>query len=204
MTETSENLLEKTSNLLDKLRPVLQRSIDTLQHEWKNPLLEHLIQRELEHLIQQEIECQKSLLEQLEGLKEQLHDHLHPPEHELLRNKDLRLKGYPSDGPLGVTMPDGEQICYNHGSTTLVEVIKRIGIEQVRMVGLMSHSIPLVTTEEFPSSRQTRLGNYYIAVNTSTSTKIEQLREIANQLDISFVVDDLTGIDDPIIPWILS
>ena len=88
-------------------------------------------------------------------------------------------------------MPDGKQIRLHHGSTTLIEVIKEIGIEAVEMVGLMSHTIPLVDTKDYPGIRQTRVGNYYIAVNTSTTTKIEQLEEIAHQLGIDLIADHL-------------
>ncbi len=57
MQETPETLLEETSNLLDALASVLQRSIDALQHD-PNPLLQHLIQGAVEH--------QKDLLRQID------------------------------------------------------------------------------------------------------------------------------------------
>ena len=80
MQQALETLLEETSELLDALIPVVQRSIDALQHDL-NPLVKHLIQ--------QEIESQKNLLQRIEEMKEKLHDHLNPPEDE--QESDLPL-----------------------------------------------------------------------------------------------------------------
>lgn len=57
MQEPPKTLLEETSDLLDALVPVVQRSIDALQHD-PNPLLQHLIQGAVEH--------QKDLLRQID------------------------------------------------------------------------------------------------------------------------------------------
>lgn len=181
MQETPETLLKETSDLLDELIPILQRNIDALQHA-PNPLLQHLIQQEVEH--------QKGLLRQIEQMNGRVQEHLKPTD--LLQNDMLRRSSYPPGGPLGVTMSDGSQIRRRYGSTTLIEVIKKIGIENVEMIGLMSHSIPLISTQNYPGTQQTRVGKHYIAVNTSTTTKIELLEEIALQLDIPLKADDLS------------
>ena len=170
----------------------MRRNIDALKHD-PNPLLQHLIQQELED--------QEDLLQQIEKVKRTVREHLKPPEIEprsdgsktyLLQNDTLRRSSYPPGGPLGVTMSDGSQIRRRYGSTTLIEVIKAIGIENVEMIGLMSHAIPLISTKDYPGIQQTRVGKYYIAVNTSTTTKIELLEEIALQLAIPLKADDLS------------
>ena len=71
MQETPKTLLEETSELLDELTPVVQRNIETLQHD-SNPLLQHLIQ--------QEVERQEDLLQRIEAMKGRMHVYLNPPE----------------------------------------------------------------------------------------------------------------------------
>ena len=192
MQETPETLLEEASELLDALAPILQRNIEALQHD-PNPLLQHLVRREVEY--------QEGLLQQIEKVKGRVQEHLKPPDikprsdgskTDLLQNDTLRPSSYPPGGPLGVTMSDGSQIRRRYGSTTLVEAIKEIGIENVDMIGLMSHSIPLISATDYSGTQQTRVGKYYIAVNTSTTTKIELLKEIALQLAIPLKADDLS------------
>ena len=71
MPETPETLLKETFDLLDALRPVVQRSIDALKQD-PNALVQHLIA--------QEIKRQEGLLEQMAEIKERLHDCLNPPD----------------------------------------------------------------------------------------------------------------------------
>ena len=66
MQETPETLLEETSDLLKVVIPVVQRSIDALQHDL-NPLVKHLIQ--------QEEKRQGDLLQRVEDTKERLQEH---------------------------------------------------------------------------------------------------------------------------------
>lgn len=194
MQETTKVLLEETSKLLDALIPVVQRSIDTLQHA-PNLLLQHLIQQEVEH--------QKDLLQRIEEMKERFHDCLNPPEDALQdeSENDSRLyeiTGGPSptgpmhagsairkNYPLAVTIPDRNlQICLPKGLDTLIKVIEELGIEKVRSLGIMSHRIPLVSLKDYDDVQQTQVGKYYIAGNTSTDTKVEQIKEIARGLNI--------------------
>ena len=199
MQETSETLLEGTSELLNMLMPVVKRSIDALQHD-PNPLLQHLIQ--------QEVERQEDLLQRIEEMKGRLQEYLNPPEetaHQDESESDLPLieiTGGPSpigrlpagavrrgDYPLEVTIPDRNlQICCPKGIDTLIKVIKELGIEKVRAFGIMSHGIPLIAINDYDGPNQTPVGRYYIAGNSSTDTKAEQIREIARCLNIQLYV----------------
>ena len=210
MCETSEILLEETTELLEALIPVLKRNIDALRHD-SNPLLQHLIQ--------QEIEDYQQMLERTEKTKDRLQDLLDSQEVELEEAQpeeddweeavseetdsqeaeaaepeedepptskvgiNLTAGGQPI-APITVKMPDGTSIRRRHGSVTFVEVIEKIGIERVRDLNIMCGNVPLVETIEHLGIRQEKSGIYYIVTGSPTDKKIEILWEIANRLGI--------------------
>ena len=202
MPETPETLLEETSELFNALIPIVQRSIDALQQN-PNPLLQHLIS--------QEIESQEGLLQRIEEIQGKLHDYLNLPEDETQPEDDqesdlplTEITGGPApigqlpagaarrqSYPLAVTMPDGKRICHSEAIDTLIEVIGELGIEKVRTHGIMSHGIPLVAINDYDGKKQTPVGRYYIAGNSSTDTKVEQIKVIAQCLNIELIPEQL-------------
>ena len=191
MQETPESLLEITSELLESLAPILQRNIETLQHD-RNPFLQHRIQQEIEH--------QKGLLQQMEEVKERLQNHFNAPapdpdvvpEHDL-RNDDIRRQSYPPGGPIGVTMfgteSGTEQIRLSMGAETFVKIIEKIGIERVKDLGIVCRRVPLIDTTNHPSITQRKSGRYFVVTSSSTLTKIDQLNKIADQLGVDLIPD---------------
>ena len=103
MQETPETLLEETSDLFDVLIPVVQRSIEALQHN-PNLLAQHLIQQEIKH--------QEGLLQRLEEIKKRLHGHLNlsnqlaEKSSAITENSDhgLKIQGKPLSGPQTFTV----------------------------------------------------------------------------------------------------
>ena len=199
MEETSETLLEETSELLDALAHVVQRSVEALQHDL-NPLVKHLIQ--------QEIGSQEDLLQRIEAMKGRLHSFLNPSEPENEEESDLPLTeitGGPSpvgvlpagavrrgNYPLEVTILDRNlRICCPKGIDTLIKVIEELGIEKVRAFGIMSQGIPLIAINDYDGVEQKRVGIYYIAGNSSTEVKSEQIKEVARCLNIRLDVKQL-------------
>ena len=73
------------------------------------------------------------------------------------------------------------RICLKEGSRTLCTVIDRLGVERVKALNIISHTIPLISLEKL-EAQQVRLGRYYIVTNTSTGEKAEQLAEISHRL----------------------
>ena len=192
MQETPETLIQITSDLLKSLTPILQRNIDTLQHD-RNPFLQHRIQ--------QEIEYQKGLLQQMEEVKERLQDYLNAPppdqngtEPDLRHNEVLRRQSYPPGGPLGVTMfgteSGTEQIRLSSGAKTFVKVIEKIDIERVKDLGIDCRRVPLIDTTNHPEITQRKSGRYFIVTDSSTPIKIDQLNKIAEQLDVDLISDE--------------
>ena len=192
MQETPETLMEITSDLLESLAPILQRNINTLQQD-SNPFLQHRIQQEMEH--------QKGLLQQVEEVKGRLQNYLNVPtsdqdesEPDLRQDETLRRQSYPPGGPLGVTMfgteSGTEQIRLSTGAKTFVEVIKKIGIERVKDIGMVWRQVPLIDTTNHPRITQRKSGIYFIVTSSSTPTKIDQLSEIAGQLEEVDLISD--------------
>ena len=190
MQETPEILLEKTSKLLDELTLVLQRNINALQHD-SNSLL-------------QEAECYEGLLQQIEQIKETIHDYLSPPE-EVPQPEDDTQSDKQEDGlqqenmelisagrqlryPLAVTMPDGERICHRYGQDTFVEVIEKLGIKKVKSLHIQFGETPLIGTEYGYKSKE--CPGYYICVRNTTAKKAEILEEISERLNVRLLVDD--------------
>ena len=94
--------------------------------------------------------------------------------------------------PLAVTILDRDlRICRPKGIHTLIEVIKELGIERVKALGIISSGIPFVADIDYDGVQQTPVGKYYIAGNSSTSTKVEQIKEIARGLNIELKVEQL-------------
>ena len=192
MQETPETLIGITANLLKSLTPILQRNIDTLQHD-NHPLLQHRIKQEIEH--------QKGLLQEMEEVKERLQNYLNAPasdqnggsESDLRHNEELRRQSYPPGGALGVTMfgteSGTEQIRLSTGAKTFVKVIEEVGIERVRDLGIVCRRVPLIDTIDHPGINQVKSGIYFIVTSSSTFTKIKQLNKIADQLGVDLISD---------------
>ena len=144
--------------------------------------------------------------EQTEKVTGETHGHLSPPEDEQENGLlSAEITGGPSpvgvlpagavrrgNYPLEVTIPDRNlRICCPKGIDTLIRVIEELGIEKVRTFGIMSHGIPLVAINYYDGPDQTQVGRYYIAGNSSTNTKAEQIKEIARCLKVRLNVKQL-------------
>ena len=214
MHEAIETLLEKTSDLLDTLIPIVQGSIEALQHN-PNPLVQHLIE--------QEIKRQEGLLQQIAEIKERLHNCLNPPDevaqptqshHIIIPEPDLRpdlhsdeiaeipvlAVGAPPAGaavlkpyPLTVTIPEKDlEISCRYGIDTLIEVIKVLGIEKVRELGLTFNRIPLVAIKEYDGCGQKEAEGYYIAAKSTTFIKARMIDMIRDMLEVELYVQNNT------------
>ena len=186
MGVTPETLLEESSELLDDLIPILQSSIDSLQSDL-NPE-----QTVLQKLLGQEIDRQEELLLKAEDVNDKLLNHLNQTEDEAAEDEpqeDVPQRVRRQDYPLAVTMSDEERICLKKGSWTLAKVIEKLGVERVMALDIESIGIPLVHVRRLRRAAQTRLGKYFIASNTSTAEKKEQLEEIARRLGVQLEVE---------------
>ena len=90
------------------------------------------------------------------------------------------------DNPISVRMPDGNFISENTGIDTFIEVIKAIGIEEVKKLNLRVNEIPLIADCDYDGKAQRKVETdtetYWIVSGTDTERKKRILDDIADQL----------------------
>lgn len=93
---------------------------------------------------------------------------------------------------LAVQMEDGSWISEGKAIDTFIEVIKELGIENVKNLGLSTNKIPLLADREYTDKAQRRVetdtGTYYIVSGTNTVKKKKVLDDIADQLERDITV----------------
>lgn len=91
-----------------------------------------------------------------------------------------------SNNLLAVKMEDGRWISKDTGIGTFIEVIKELGIEEVKKLDLLVNGIPLIADRDYDDKAQrkveTERGTYYIVSGTNTITKKRILDDITDQL----------------------
>ena len=91
-----------------------------------------------------------------------------------------------------VTMPDGEVICFNRPTQTLIEALRKIGSENFPKIDLKVAGVPLISKEIYPQYKESMrevCDGWYVVLNGGTSEKYIQLRSIAQQLGINMEVE---------------
>ena len=82
-----------------------------------------------------------------------------------------------------VTMSNGEVIERVDGNATFVEVIEKLGIEQVKDLKIIRNSISLISTSKDPERAQHQRGKYYIVSGLSAKNMKRTLDRIAEDLE---------------------
>ena len=115
----------------------------------------------------------------------------------------IRLFGDPTDSTieiksriLAVQMEDGAWIAEDRAIDAFIKVIKALGIEKVKNLGLSVNGIPLIADCDYDGKAQrqieTETGTYWIVSGTNTEKKKRILDDIADQLN-----DDITVFANP-------
>ena len=111
----------------------------------------------------------------------------------------IHLFGDPSDSImeikskiLAVQMEEGTWIAESTGIDTFIEVIKAIGIEEVKKLDLLVNEIPLIADCDYEGKAQkkveTETGTYWIVSGTDTEKKKKILDDIADRLNVDMTV----------------
>lgn len=93
---------------------------------------------------------------------------------------------------LKVTMPDGTTIEHKAAKDTFVEVIRRIGLERVRPIGLKFCKVPIVSNtrdSKYGKSQVPVEGGWLVLTHSSTNDKKKQLDKIAKALHLNIKVE---------------
>ncbi len=93
---------------------------------------------------------------------------------------------------LRVTMPDGSVIERKKAKDTFIDVIRRIGIDKVRPLGLKFCKIPIISNtkdDKYGKAQHLIEGGWYILTHSSTADKKKQLEKIAKSLHLPMVIE---------------
>ena len=111
----------------------------------------------------------------------------------------IRLFGDPSDSTieakskiLAVQMEGGTWIAENTGIDTFIQVIKAIGIEEVKKLDLSINGIPLIAARDYDGKAQRKVEiearTYWIVSGTNNTRKKRILDDIADRLNVDMIV----------------
>ncbi len=111
------------------------------------------------------------------------------------RLAEIKTKEIPSDNIL-VVYPNGDYIHENKDVETLLSVIHKAGIEEVKNLGLTGLKgrcntpyVPFIGTTVYKEKTQRELDGYLVFVKTSTAEKIARLTEISNGLGLNLHIE---------------
>ena len=114
------------------------------------------------------------------------------------RLAEIKQKEKPSNRLL-VVYPNGEFIHEKSSKATMMEVIRKAGVEEVKNLAIAGHSgkgqtpyVPFVsTTEYFDNSGKTQeqLGSYWILTKLGTGEMISRLAQISNGLGLNLHIE---------------
>lgn len=93
---------------------------------------------------------------------------------------------------LRVTLPDGTLIEHKAAKDTFVEVIRKIGVDRVRPIGLKFCKVPIVSNtrdEKYGKAQVPVEGGWLILTHSSTFDKKKQLDKIAQSLHLNLKVE---------------
>lgn len=93
---------------------------------------------------------------------------------------------------LRVIMPDGTKIERKAAKDTFVEVIRKIGVDRVRPIGLKFCKVPIVSNtrdEKYGKAQVSVEGGWLILTHSSTFDKKKQLDKIAKALHLHLKVE---------------
>lgn len=105
-----------------------------------------------------------------------------------VRPRDERADKY----QLRVTMPNGRVVIQKRASATFAEVIKLIGIEKVRALGIINCKIPLISNQrdEKYGHAQKDVGNGWLLItHCNTKMKKQILDRISRELGLGLKVE---------------
>jgi predicted type IV restriction endonuclease len=91
-----------------------------------------------------------------------------------------------------VTFPDGVEICLPKVADTMVEVIKRIGLEKVKSLNIQMYGFPIISNIKHDQEKYNWSDaghSLFIFTHSNTDKKLSQLIEINNALSLGLRIE---------------
>lgn len=93
---------------------------------------------------------------------------------------------------ISVTFPDNTKIAERKVVDTFVKTIQKIGPEKIKELNIYQSGVPLITETKDNFYNQHKLGKYWIMVHSATRSKILQLTEINQKLNLKLNIETYT------------
>lgn len=93
---------------------------------------------------------------------------------------------------LRVTFPDGEVICYNNATSTMIAALNKIGEDKFPLINLEMCHLPLLSKEIYPNYRNYMkpiCEGWYLNTQSNSETKFLQLKAINKQFNLELKIE---------------
>lgn len=117
--------------------------------------------------------------------------------------KDEQIRTRAKKKLIRVTFPDGEVICYNNATSTMIAALNKIGSDKFPAIKLELCHLPLLSKEIYPQYKEWMkpVGDgWYLNAQSNSDNKYLQLRAISDQLPLGLIVELGTDFETQINP----
>ena len=108
-----------------------------------------------------------------------------------IKQQEQSIK-YSPKAKIKVTFPDGTSICLNKVADTMVEVIKKIGVEKVKSLNMQMYGYSLISDRKYGQEKYNWSeinSNCYVLTHSNTDKKISQLNEMNESLKMGLRIE---------------
>ena len=109
--------------------------------------------------------------------------------------KDEQIRTRAKKKLIRVTFPDGEVICYNTATSTMIAALNKIGSDKFPAINLELCHLPLLSEVICPVC-----DGWYLNAQSNSDNKYLQLRSISDQLSLGLIVELGTDFETQINP----
>ena len=117
--------------------------------------------------------------------------------------KDEQIRTRAKKKLIRVTFPDGEVICYNSATSTMIAALNKIGSDKFPAINLELCHLPLLSKVIYPQYKEwlKPVGDgWYLNAQSNSDNKYLQLRSISDQLSLGLTIELGTDFETQIIP----
>lgn len=107
-----------------------------------------------------------------------------------MEDKQIRIRA--KKKLLRVTFPDGEVICYNNATSTMIAALNKIGSDKFPVINLELCHLPLLSKEIYPQYKEWMkpvCDGWYLNAQSNSDNKYLQLCAISDQLSLGLCVE---------------
>lgn len=118
--------------------------------------------------------------------------------------KDEQIRTRAKKKLIRVTFPDGEVICYNNATSTMIAALNKIGSDKFPAINLELCHLPLLSKVIYPQYKEEWMkpvgDGWYLNAQSNSDNKYLQLRSISDQLSLGLIVELGTDFETQINP----